>query len=1515
VYYDDWTGAFLPAIRQRVAAALGVQAGPEAGLLALCQASHQTEPKGLILVLDQFEQFFVRHEGAASLLGRELGELCRSAADAHVVLALREEYLARLTALRAHLMTIDQGLYRVKGLDGQQASDAIRGPLQVFNATIDDDLVERLLGDLREKGKALGLIGVGADYSAVSLPLLQIVCERLWKASAPTRKLTVTLYDGLGGGDAIVESYVDEALGKLPEVQRLDTARVLRPLAPRAGIKMAYPVEELVSLSGLDAARVETVLGHLEGKRIVRRREDGAIVELYHDAFTRVLRRFIDDELRHAETAAQRARLWRRWAAGLLLVVLLGLSIAFSVFGNNVVREQQLAVKPLGNLDNALQVHDCSLTFDAVRRVLAVASERTSFPFGLFRPPREELLQALASVLRAHEPSASSCSLSLRGPVTPNPFLDPSAATATYVLKYNVSSADGSGPGLEENLIRDTWRRYAQDLWSELKVPLPEALIVRYDTTLPLNGFVLIQQDQARKEERVVVRRDLAAMGIGSTEPRVGILLQDVPAEFLADEVKWLGVASAVGEEPARTQVANLHFRIVPAWSSPLWLAARESLLSNTKAGAQPPVLDVLPAKETAIAVEAVTSVAAAPSAYSTLLLSQARLLTHAKQFPSAIASLLSKSACRRSEKADQCFQRLFSEIVPRVHGALFEAEDTSSRTGRPARLLDRVLDRLADYPNEPPESIAKNVLAGDFGFPPPGLPLHGPDPWSWMREITATMPEGDYRDLAAHLDAQESWILVRFDPTLVDRIRSAAGGMSIKLVDALMRARRSLDLTYGALSGNVNFRGEGWSYSGYQIEVRGAPGAPPSPDSDWTTFSEQLERAIERSRLALITADAAREAVELLAPNLRNWIMGRFSPNDLKVLLRAVLAPGDQDSTGTDGHTIARLPWLLGSLPYWAMACPHGEDRGTCIAIGLQETQRQRRAAGSPSSAALDAIEQGIAAIERDDIDGASRSFGLARKADPERADRHFTERYAARAVAMLISAASTHCVMPPPGGDKDPTGVVGPFAIEADEAVDLLAPGTDKREKLQLCSAIAHLGPQLPTDQADLLRPLARATLKRLEHWSANDLYWLGYFLFADNASTRNATDEDRRLAHELLVSAFGALGTGAHRLPSSALPPLMGRCYAIQEPELTRCMFDLVDIANDASLELDSLARLLNGWKPSEADDTPEHAKAVRRLLQRLREAAATTPPAFRKNVETQIDVRLMMLDVEDARRGETPSERVLTELEGISRSAPSPLGQLVGEAAAGVYHVLGDDADVARVLDQGLARWKDDSQLNGFEYTRRLGEGRLADAIGVAERIRTLPGMANDGLFRLVIARLLSGDGDLDAARRLLHTDHVYRDYARLLLWWRLMQNGASEEASGLLSVRLLEAQPDGTRAERLSEGDLAPWRDMLIAHIMSPEDDDRRRDVFEPLDDPESFRRSALAGSAQSFKMYRSEAFFYEALLQSVTGDPGTRSGRFEEFLQRVIDERCSSYENAMARYLLRRTDGSMAAVP
>jgi hypothetical protein len=95
--------------------------------------------------------------------------------------------------------------------------------------------------------------------------------------------------------------------------------------------------------------------------------------------------------------------------------------------------------------------------------------------------------------------------------------------------------------------------------------------------------------------------------------------------------------------------------------------------------------------------------------------------------------------------------------------------------------------------------------------------------------------------------------------------------------------------------------------------------------------------------------------------------------------------------------------------------------------------------------------------------------------------------------------------------------------------------------------------------------------------------------------------------------------------------------------------------------------------------------------------------------------------------------------------------------------------------------------------------------------------------------------------------------------------------------------------------------------MLIAHIMSPEDDDRRRDIFDPLNDPESFRVSMFAQSAQSFNMFRSEAFFYEGLLQSVTGDPYTRSGRFEEFLQKVVDERCSSLENAMARYLLRST--------
>ncbi len=306
VYVDKWLASPIQGIRRKLSRSLGKEAeGAEDRSLRELVSEANRDDKSVILILDQAEQLFIRHGGQIDAFGQEISALLRSGADVHVVISLREEYLAGMDTLRSHLLTINQGSYRLVRLDGEGARNAIEKPVKEppFDGEVEPGLTDELLKDLRASEGGMGLTEINAGSSGVDLPFLQIVCTTLWKAagSGMNRKLSLSLYKQLGERGGIVRSFVEEIVQKLGIEHHAGAAKILDLLAPSIGVKMSYPVEVLEKQAlenwGIQSAHVQRILQVLEEGKLIRRRESGKVVELWHDAFSQVLRPWIDQAL------------------------------------------------------------------------------------------------------------------------------------------------------------------------------------------------------------------------------------------------------------------------------------------------------------------------------------------------------------------------------------------------------------------------------------------------------------------------------------------------------------------------------------------------------------------------------------------------------------------------------------------------------------------------------------------------------------------------------------------------------------------------------------------------------------------------------------------------------------------------------------------------------------------------------------------------------------------------------------------------------------------------------------------------------------------------------------------------------------------------------------------------------------------------------------------------------------------------------------------------------------------
>ncbi|MBK7826778.1 hypothetical protein [Nannocystis sp.] len=615
VYVDSWAGSPLASIQAALVASLGAGASDLPAAARLAAASHA---QGLVLVLDQFEQVFIRHAAELDALGAALGSLLRNDTAVRVVLSLREEYLASLEALRPHFLTIPQAVYRLGPLAGKQAEEAIREPARLpeFHGEVEPGLVEALLLDLRGDVVASGLKTDTSQPAGISLPFLQIVLRRLWAAVAgdAAPRLTLALYRQLGGCDGIVATFVTDATRELTGQLRQDTARVLGLLAPRIGVRMAYPVDVLASQLGLPRPRIDAVLDHLDRERIVHRRDRGEVVELFHDAFTRVLRPFVEEELGRVAAAARRKQR-RRVRAVIAAIVLSVIAVPIAMLSVLISRD---AAEEATQLELVRSASGCDELNSATRSLWTWALELEGRGrFASIRRLRGQTTAGLLAGLRR--------GLVWRAVLGPRDPCDPTQAPAKPAALTIVHRGDDS----DSPAIVALWRNLAGKHWREHHLPVPLAVLARRDASLAdhelkleIDGGALsvrLTLPSGPPRPGLAVFHDPAAEAPATADPdRERRPAAEAPATADPDRERpslpWKLLRESgfltgsltgflTGDDPTASHPGR-----AAAWSAPLWrLLAR-----------QHPELATYPASAAAIATTAFARVAADPSLYVT---------------------------------------------------------------------------------------------------------------------------------------------------------------------------------------------------------------------------------------------------------------------------------------------------------------------------------------------------------------------------------------------------------------------------------------------------------------------------------------------------------------------------------------------------------------------------------------------------------------------------------------------------------------------------------------------------------------------------------------------------------------------------------------------------------------------------------------------------------------------------------------------------------------------------------
>jgi CHASE2 domain-containing sensor protein len=309
VMFSSWSGDPVAGLQRAIRNTLEklspdlARGLPDGSLSDLISAAGDRIDGSLLIILDQFEEYFLYHPRDDETKGSFDDELAlaltRREVPASCLISIREDALAQLDRFAGRIPNLLDNLVRVDHLDAAAAREAIEGPIEQWNrleeeepVRIEPQLVEAVLEGV-QTGRVRagdsdpgGALTDGARDGRIQTPYLQLVLTRLWEeeARAGSRVLRLETLERLGGAERIVATHLDAAMATLSRREQLVAARVLRYLVTPSGTKIAHETNDLAEYAELPEPAVTTVLERLTREARILQPVGDSRYEIYHDA-------------------------------------------------------------------------------------------------------------------------------------------------------------------------------------------------------------------------------------------------------------------------------------------------------------------------------------------------------------------------------------------------------------------------------------------------------------------------------------------------------------------------------------------------------------------------------------------------------------------------------------------------------------------------------------------------------------------------------------------------------------------------------------------------------------------------------------------------------------------------------------------------------------------------------------------------------------------------------------------------------------------------------------------------------------------------------------------------------------------------------------------------------------------------------------------------------------------------------------------------------------------------------
>jgi WD40 repeat protein len=248
------------------------------GLLAAVQSYKKWTDRTLLVILDQFEEYFQYHhqeDGEGSFFVEFPRLLYREGLPIHFLVSIRQDSLAALDRFKRNIPGLFDNRLSIDFLSPMAAKDAILKPIEKFNEEVQVKNIPfepiKISEDLAINVVEEIISAQGDGRNRVQTPYLQLVMTRWWEKEAEARsgEMRRQTLDELGGVKKIVDEHLEKTIRDLGSGRQDDVARIFAPMVTSAGRKIAQTVTELIGSTDLTEDAVVDILEKLLKGRIL----------------------------------------------------------------------------------------------------------------------------------------------------------------------------------------------------------------------------------------------------------------------------------------------------------------------------------------------------------------------------------------------------------------------------------------------------------------------------------------------------------------------------------------------------------------------------------------------------------------------------------------------------------------------------------------------------------------------------------------------------------------------------------------------------------------------------------------------------------------------------------------------------------------------------------------------------------------------------------------------------------------------------------------------------------------------------------------------------------------------------------------------------------------------------------------------------------------------------------------------------------------------------------------------